>query len=149
MTRITEGTTLRSPDGDEQSPTRHRLRRWAGVAAVATTGAVLAVSGLTADAGDEAAARSRTEAPAAAPTRHVVACLWTTNLSGRVDPADIAGAPTPESVPVAELCGGRWTGDLAWLVGAPAPTESSATPGCPRPGSAGSFLPGSHNVPIC
>lgn len=52
MTRITNSRSLRTTDGEERSPTRRRLYRWAGAAAVATTGAVLAVSGLTAEAGD-------------------------------------------------------------------------------------------------
>jgi hypothetical protein len=56
MTRITKGRPLFAPSGSDRSGPSHTSRRtverWAGVAVVIVTGAVLAVTTLTAD--DEA-----------------------------------------------------------------------------------------------
>jgi hypothetical protein len=168
MTRVTMGRSLRAtPDEDQLSP-RRNLRRWGGVAAVAAA-AMLAVTGLTAGAGiddvprrsaDRASGGGATVGPSedAADPRSGRAheCVWTSDITSEVRPADDIGRPpVPDAALVMELCDGAWTGSLAWLVHGvtadvyhqpDAPRTASA---CSRPGSADAFLPSSRRVPIC
>jgi hypothetical protein len=167
MTRVTMGRSLRAtPDEDQLSP-RRNLRRWGGVAAVAAA-AMLAVTGLTAGAGNDVAARRTadrasggatdgpTEDAADPPLGPAHECVWTSHITSEVRPADDIGRPpVPDATLVMELCDGVWTGSLAWLVHgvaadvhhrSDAPRTASA---CSRPGSADAFLPGSRRVPIC
>jgi hypothetical protein len=173
MTHVTKGLSLRATTDEESLSPGRSLRRWGGVAAVAAT-AVLAVSGLSARATDDpggqpgtagrtsggsptagpaGAGAGATGAPTPDPARH---CVWTTDITSEVRPVDDIGRPPlPDSALMMELCGGVWTGTLAWLVPGvdsdvyrqpEAPPTASA---CSRPGSADAFLPGSRRVPVC
>jgi hypothetical protein len=157
MTRITKGRSLRTtPDEDRLSPPSS-LRRWGGIAAVATA-AVLAVTGLTAgavnDSTDHAsggrAAGDATGNGAIPTAARRIECVWSSDITSEVGPADDIGRPpVPDAALVMERCDGVWTGSLAWLVpgvGADVGRRQSDPPtasACSRPGSADAFLPGS------
>jgi hypothetical protein len=167
MTRVTKGRSLRTtPDEDQLSP-RNSLRRWGGVAA-ATAVALLAVTALTAgartDAGSQRAADRASGGrvaddpteDAAAPPTPIHRCVWASDITSEVRPADDIGRPPlPGAVLVMELCDGVWTRGLAWLVHG-ATADVDRRPGDPptasarsRPGSADALLPGSRRMPIC
>jgi hypothetical protein len=83
---------------------------WGGAAAVVVAGAALATFTFAGgDGGEVDAPTSRTDT--ATP-----ACMWTSQVSVPVFPAEnIGGPPTPESDLAFEACNGEWTGDLAWM----------------------------------
>jgi len=147
MTRITKGRSLFAPSGWDRSRPSHTPRRtierWAGVAVVIVTGAVLAATTLAADheaqpvghpliaehTNNEGSVRDSASSVGHAPN----SCMWTSEVNEPVFPAeDIGGPPTLKSVLIFESCDGELTGTIAWFDASVPATCSASRQGVPE-----------------